>query len=170
MPPRRRRTQAQLAEARRKARNARRHHLKTQHHMTQEEYDAILAFQEGVCSICRRPPAPNKNLHVDHDHGPAKAGDPLCAHPHEQSCRNCWRGLVHRHCNDMLAAARDSVVVLLYAVKHLEEPPAQVWLRGGVNAGTTEARPGTSTGVLRGGHELLVGSGLVTQEDPLPGP
>lgn len=166
MPPRRRRTQAQLAEARRKARNARRHHLKTQHHMTQEQYDAILAFQGGVCSICERPPQPNKNLHVDHDHGPAKRGDPACAHPHEQSCSNCWRGLVHRHCNDMLAAARDSVVVLLNAVKHLEEPPAQRMLY----AGTTEARPGTSAGVLRGGHELPVGRGLVAPEGSVRSP
>jgi hypothetical protein len=134
--------------------------------MTEEEYYAILDFQGGVCSICGHPPAPHKNLHVDHNHGPARSGDPACAHPHEQSCRNCWRGLVHRHCNDMLAAARDSVVVLLKAVKHLEEPPAQRM----IHAGIYEARSRETAGVLRGGHELPVGSGLVTQEDPLRNP
>lgn len=130
MPPRRRRTQAQLAEARRKARNARRHHLKTVHRMSQEEYDSILAWQGGVCRICKNPPAPGKNLHIDHDHGPAKRGDPKCDHPHEQSCRNCWRGLVHRHCNDLLAIVKDDPVMLLAAVDFLRDPPAQQWARG----------------------------------------
>jgi len=151
---RKRRTQAQMMEARRKARNARRHHLKTQHHMTQEQYDALLAFQGGVCAMCHRPPQPNKNLHVDHDHGPAKRGDPLCDHPHEQSCSNCWRALLHRHCNDVLSRVRDSQETLLNAVDVLRNPPAQAW-RAAVpgatmvvltmevdDAGTGQARPG----------------------------
>lgn len=121
---RRRRTAKEIANARRKAINARRFHLKTIHHMTMEEYAAILEYQGGVCYICLRPPAPGKNLHVDHDHAKAKAG---CPHPHEESCHLCWRGLVHRHCNDMLALARDDVMVLFRAISYLNDPPAVRW-------------------------------------------
>ena len=124
---RKRRTKAELARARAKALSARKHHLRVTHSMDQQIYDDILAFQEGVCRICLRPPSPGKNLHIDHDHNVAKE---LCDHPHEKSCPRCWRGLVHRHCNDLLSNVRDSQETLLRAVDFLKEPPAQQWLAG----------------------------------------
>ena len=184
MPPRRRRTQAQIAEARRKARNARRHHLRTQHSRSEDQYLAILAFQGGVCALCGKPPQPGKNLHVDHDHAPARRGDPACDHPHEKSCSNCWRMLLHRHCNDFFALVRDSQELMLRGAALLNDPPARQWMRSDgaatlsgddeagrtvSDAGTTETGSCESPGILRSGPELLVRSGLVAPEDQLRG-
>jgi hypothetical protein len=127
MMPRRRRTQAEMARARAKAVNARKHHLKTVHHMTMIEYEALLTFQNGKCYLCLLPPGKGKNLHVDHDHNFVRAPGSPCMHPHEQSCHHCWRGLVHRHCNDMLAAARDDIMVFIRGIEYLQNPPAQRW-------------------------------------------
>ena len=137
---RRRRTKAEIARARAKALSARKHHLRTTHSMTQQEYDDLLAFQGGICLICGKPPAAGKNLHLDHDHSKSvERGGTICHHPHNNSCRNCWRGLVHRHCNDLLSNVRDSEEVLLRAVDFLRNPPAQLWLNGGDHDRTSEA-------------------------------
>lgn len=47
---------------------ARRKRLWTTYNITLEDYDIILAFQNGVCFICGEPPKPGDVLHVDHDH------------------------------------------------------------------------------------------------------
>lgn len=123
-PKRQRRTKAQLEQARRRREASHRYRLKTRHRMTVEQYEALLAFQGGHCYLC-----PNtgkaRYLAVDHDHAKAKAE---CSHPHDESCENCWRGLLCQRCNDTLAHARDSREYFRRALWYLWQPPAQEWL------------------------------------------
>lgn len=49
--------------------NRRRDQLKHHYGITIEQYDAMLAKQNGVCAICQNPPRGKmKRLSVDHDH------------------------------------------------------------------------------------------------------
>src|SRR5579859_3413877 len=47
-------------------------HLKRKYGLTRDQYDAMLAQQEGVCKICKAPPSgtskggKSQRLHVDH--------------------------------------------------------------------------------------------------------
>lgn len=43
-------------------------YLRRTYNMTEEQYNALLAFQGGVCATCGEPPKPCKRLHVDHNH------------------------------------------------------------------------------------------------------
>jgi hypothetical protein len=36
--------------------------------ITEKIYRLLLKAQGGACGVCRRPPRPGKNLHVDHEH------------------------------------------------------------------------------------------------------
>lgn len=96
--------------------------LKARHHMTPEQYNLILAFQNGVCYICRRANGKTRRLSVDHDHNYARA---WCDHPHDESCRECWRGLLCRTCNGVLGHLRDSTGALRDAIHYLLYPPAK---------------------------------------------
>lgn len=49
------------------------------HGMSQEEYDAMLLSQDGVCAICGNSPEENKHLHIDHDHITGKVRALLCS-------------------------------------------------------------------------------------------
>lgn len=91
--------------------------------MTVEQYDALLAYQGGHCYMC---PATGKAraLAVDHDHAKARAE---CDHPHEESCPNCWRGLLCSRCNDTFAHARDDEAFFDRGIDYLRYPPAQSW-------------------------------------------
>lgn len=124
--PRRRRTKAEIARAKSKALAARKHHLKTMHHMTLDEYDAIKAFQGGVCFMCERANGATKALAVEHDHKKAET----CWHPVNESCRDCWRGLSCSTCNKGLAHARDRIEHFERVIEFLRNPPAQRWLNG----------------------------------------
>src|SRR5688572_2844592 len=42
-------------------------HLKRKYGISQQEYEALLEQQSGVCAICCNPPG-RRRLHVDHDH------------------------------------------------------------------------------------------------------
>lgn len=70
--------------------------LKAVYSITQDEYDALLAWQGGVCMLCRRKPG-KRRLAVDHDHA-------CCPGP--VSCGKCVRGLLcpddERGCNTTL--------------------------------------------------------------------
>lgn len=77
-------------------------HLKRTFGLTLDEYDAMLARQEGRCAICRRFPADGTFLHVDHDHA---TGD--------------VRGLLCVRCNNALGLFRDRSDVLLSAIEYL---------------------------------------------------
>lgn len=124
--PRKRRTKAEMAAAQKRRESATKYRLKIRHRMTMEEYEALKEYQGGVCYICRFAKGIRRLLQVDHDHKKAKAE---CAHPHEESCRNCWRGLLCGTCNTMLGRARDIADVFRRAIEYLEDPPAQRWLR-----------------------------------------
>lgn len=58
--------------------------------LTIEDYDRMLAEQNGVCMLCGRPPKPEgikaeSKLHADHDHATGQHRDLLCS--------NCNKGL-----------------------------------------------------------------------------
>lgn len=110
-----------MQAARRKSLNARRHHLLTVHHMTLEQYEAIKAFQGGVCYMCQRANGNSRALSVDHDHKKAET----CGHPVNQSCERCWRGLLCSVDNKILGHARDAVTFFERSYDYLVIPPAQ---------------------------------------------
>ena len=55
--------------------------LRKTYGMTLEQYDVMLAAQNGVCAICQLPESQGENLAVDHDHD-SKINRALL-------CRNC---------------------------------------------------------------------------------
>jgi hypothetical protein len=62
----------------------RRHTLKTQFGLTDEQYAAMLEEQDGRCAICRRPEIIERNgrrvnLAVDHDHATGRVRGLLCS-------------------------------------------------------------------------------------------
>lgn len=124
-PKRRRRTQAEIATARRRAEATRKRNLKQRHSMTVEQYDELLDFQGGLCPICLRARGKSRALAVEHDHNKAREG---CEHPHQQSCEKCWRGLCCQRCNDMLAHALDDPQFFYRAIEYLKRPPAPRWM------------------------------------------
>jgi len=69
--------------------------------LTLEEYDQLLASQNGVCAICGTPPKlGGRRLDVDHDHKTKKVRGALC--------NRCNRGLPWFSDNpDRLRAAAD---------------------------------------------------------------
>jgi hypothetical protein len=85
----------------RAAQHARR--IKREFGITIEEYATKLADQNGVCAICRRPCATNRNLSVDHNHETKKV-----------------RGLLCVKCNTMIGLADDLVERLIIAAQYLE--------------------------------------------------
>jgi hypothetical protein len=123
-PKRRRRTKAQLEQARRRREASRAYHLKTRHRMTVQQYDELLAFQGGTCYICQRASGKTRALSVDHNHALARAA---CTHPHDESCINCWRGLLCSTCNKTLGHARDDVMFFNRGIDYLNHPPARRW-------------------------------------------
>lgn len=44
-----------------------RRHLRYKYGLTQQDYDDLLASQNGVCAICGKPPG-KRRLHIDHCH------------------------------------------------------------------------------------------------------
>lgn len=66
--------------------------------ITPDTYSDLLKRQNGVCAICRRPPADGRSLHVDHDHA--------CC-PGRKSCGACVMGLLCHSCNVSLGLMGD---------------------------------------------------------------
>ena len=64
--------------------------LRKRYWLDQIDYDALLAYQGGVCAICHRKPR-KVALSVDHDHRKAR-----------EDVRASVRGLLCRWCNDAL--------------------------------------------------------------------
>lgn len=71
------------------------------------EYEKILAYQDGVCFLCRKPPKEGKNLHVDHQHSSGQTRGLLC-----------WQD------NTALQKFRDDISRLSNAVSYLIHYPA----------------------------------------------
>jgi len=80
--------------------------VQTTYGLTAEQYDALLAHQDGRCAICRgrRP----YRLNVDHDHSSGLV-----------------RGLLCRRCNRLLRDVRDQHAVLDGAARYLLRSPAE---------------------------------------------
>src|SRR5882724_3843895 len=58
---------------------------RTKFGVTIQDYNRMLAQQNGVCAICLNPPLEGRNLCIDHDR--------LCCNG-EWSCGQCIRGLL----------------------------------------------------------------------------
>ena len=74
------------------------------HGITPEDYDGLLAKQNGTCAICFSFPlcGPGRRLHIDHDH---KTG--------------VIRGLLCSRCNTALGLMKDSSERILSAAVYL---------------------------------------------------
>lgn len=86
---------------------SRRNRLKRVYGITEEEYNAILAHQDGKCAICKRKPGAQR-LAVDHDHGTNRIYGLLCT-----TCNRDLLGKCGRRAEKFRAAA-----------DYLETPPA----------------------------------------------
>ena len=75
--------------------------------LTAEQYETLLAAQDGVCAICGG--SRRYRLNVDHDHSTGRV-----------------RGLLCRRCNKLLRDVRDDKTVLYAAADYLDWPPATV--------------------------------------------
>lgn len=71
------------------------------------EYEALLAFQGGVCALCGKPSV-RKRLAVDHDHKTGRV-----------------RGLIHAWENTFVGRVRDSAEWFDRAAAYLRNPPAR---------------------------------------------
>lgn len=95
------------------SREAQRHYgLKRYYGLSGEEYGAMLAAQQGLCSICGKPETVMFNgtpkvMHVDHDHATGRIRDLLCG-----------------SCNGMLGLAKDSPETLRAAAAYIERHAA----------------------------------------------
>lgn len=79
--------------------------------ITPEQYDSILARQNGVCAICCMPST--GALAVDHDHE--------CCPERKQSCGECIRGLLCTSCNNGLGRFKDNTRILTNALTYVTE-------------------------------------------------
>ena len=75
--------------------------LKRTYGITLEEYEAMVAEQNGVCKICRTKPEA-KHLAVDHDHTTGNV-----------------RGILCENCNRGIGMFKDSPEILANAIKYL---------------------------------------------------
>jgi len=71
--------------------------------ITLEQYESILAAQDGLCAICGNPPNGQGRLHIDHDHETGMA-----------------RGLLCSNCNPGLGYFKDDPERLRLAIEYLE--------------------------------------------------
>jgi hypothetical protein len=53
--------------------------LKRKYGLTPEQYDTILAKQDGKCAICKKAPQQKHRMHVDHDHLTGRNRELLCS-------------------------------------------------------------------------------------------
>ncbi len=78
--------------------------------ITLTRYDEMVADQDGVCAICKAPPAPSRRLSIDHDHA--------CC-PRYGSCGMCIRGLLCDGCNGALGLFGDNTETIVSALDYL---------------------------------------------------
>lgn len=76
--------------------------LKNEFGLSIEQFDAMLAAQNGVCAICKRPD-PTRQLSVDHDHKTGRVRQLLC-----------------NRCNPALGYVQDDVEILKSMIVYLE--------------------------------------------------
>lgn len=76
--------------------------------ITADDYAEILAFQGGVCAICRVARGVVKRMAVEHDHA-----------------TGFTRGICCGSCNALIARGRDDPEFFERAAEYLRNPPAQ---------------------------------------------
>lgn len=109
-----------------KSRNRDRRVLTT-YGMTPEQWEALNAFQGGLCAICgpwTGNRGASRSLSTDHDHS-------CCAGP--TSCGKCVRGLLCGTCNTFIGRIRDNFEVAQSMASYLQYPPTQQ-LRDGMDS------------------------------------
>lgn len=74
----------------------------SKYNMDSRDYLIKLEQQNGVCAICKLPPARGKELTVDHDH--------RCCAVNKGSCGKCVRGLLCHGCNMRLGQLESPLV------------------------------------------------------------
>jgi hypothetical protein len=93
----------------------RRHYYRNTYGITIEEFDALLASQEGTCAICRRKIMDPRGYHphVDHDHITGKV-----------------RGVLCFSCNIGLGGFKDNAEFLRAAIDYLEHHAKPIPFQG----------------------------------------
>lgn len=86
--------------------------IKANYRLSREQYETILAKQNGLCAICGEQNTDGTRLAVDHDH--------RCCPRQKNSCGNCIRGLLCSRCNHCLGNARDRIEILESAISYLK--------------------------------------------------
>ena len=84
----------------RRALQMRRLHLRRKFGMTLEDYDDILAAQDGGCAICGEQPADGQSMHIDH-------------------VAESVRGVLCVRCNNALGQLRDDPELMLRAAEYV---------------------------------------------------
>jgi hypothetical protein len=94
--------------------------LKHNYGITLEQYEEMLAAQNGVCAVCGEVNEGGRALSVDHDHT-------CCSGP--RSCGRCIRKLLCAHCNHAIGNAKEDadrlVALAAYLVMHRGVVPAR---------------------------------------------
>ena len=85
------------------AEKARRYHLQRKFSLSVEDYDKLLALQNGVCAICKLTCSSGNSLSVDHDHKTGKI-----------------RALLCRSCNFSLGLMKEDPALMRAAADYLE--------------------------------------------------
>jgi len=131
----------------------RRARLKYRYGITAEQYDFMLAQQEGLCYFCRLPETvihhgskEIMNLGVDHDHQCDQGHDP------KKACEYCVRGLACYNCNIFIARVEKSTILRprladLLACRPLLEVALCLRRKSGASRSSWETRPAGSLGV-----------------------
>lgn len=92
--------------------NYRRSGIRRKYGLAPEQFDALVAAQDGRCPVCTQPLGTSQC--VDHDHS--------CC-PGDHTCGLCVRGVLCRPCNVLLGMARDDAATLRAAIRYLEDRP-----------------------------------------------
>ncbi len=82
--------------------------LKSNYNLTLEQYDEMMAQQNGVCGICKKKDF--RRLSIDHDRE-------CCSG--QKSCGKCVRGLLCSACNRSLGLLGDKLVSIMRVVDYL---------------------------------------------------
>jgi len=97
----------------------RRSEMKRKYGLTEDQFVALLASQDGKCAICRTDDFGGRwdALCVDHDHS-------CCSST--RGCGKCVRGLLCGNCNSILGLAQDNASRLRAAIEYLEAHHGQL--------------------------------------------
>ncbi|AKJ72242.1 hypothetical protein TPA4_77 [Tsukamurella phage TPA4] len=104
--------------------NARDSRIRKTYGLEPHEYDELLAFQDGMCAVCRKARAhTGGRLGVDHDHATGAV-----------------RGLLCAPCNEIVIGRYDADA-LARAIAYLADPPAPRALGRTVTVPTHQEKP-----------------------------